>query len=31
MLIHTLDIYDLQTKIVSFPIQGKLLKEVDSG
>ena len=29
--IYTLDKYNLQTKIVSFPDYEKLLKEVDSG
>ena len=30
ILIYTLDIYNLQTRIVSFPDQEKLLKKVDS-
>ena len=30
ILIYTIDIYSLQTKIVSFPDQVKLLKEVDN-
>ena len=29
--IYTLDKYNLQTRIVSFPDHEKLLKEVDSG
>ena len=31
ILIYTLDKYNLQTRIVSFPDHEKLLKEVDSG
>ena len=30
-LIYTLDIYNLQTRTVSFPDHEKLLKEKDSG
>ena len=31
IIIYTLDKYNLQTRIVSFPDHEKLLKEVDSG
>ena len=31
ILVYTLDKYNLQTRIVSFPDHEKLLKEVDSG